>query len=251
MTDRRSWMSCVTTVVVAMLGIAPVAFAGSSAKPDARVADIVSRVLDAYGGEKALRAERGYHATGDQRAVQTDKAIHTQRWFGRPDRLFLDLAYPDHHEIRVTDGAKGWAGAGVDSLKAVSGIRLEAMRLQTVRLDTPLRLLEHVHELESRGTDKDGCEVLRLPVGPGLHVDYHVDLKTYRITSVTEGMTGPPSIEFTANYDDFRKVDGVLVPFRETTYAGDTETSTYQVISFEWNPKDLDRHLRPGASPAK
>jgi len=52
---------------------------------------------------------------------------------------------------------------------------------------------------------------------------------------------------FAADYDQFRKVDGVLVPFKEITYAGNTVTSTYQVIEFEWNPPNLDAALKPGS----
>jgi len=233
------------TVVVAMLGIAPGAFAGPSPKQDPHIADVVSRVIDAYGGEGALRAEHGYHATGDQVAEQTQTPIRAERWFERPDRLRLDLAYPDHHEIRLIDAAKGWSGSSIETLEPVHSVKLQAMRLQTARLDTPIRLQEHQAEIELRGTDDAGRTVLRLPLDTGLYVDYHIDRETDHIVRVTTGMSGPPSIEFIADYDDFRKVDGVLVPFKEVTYAGDTITSKYQVIRFEWNPKDLDRNVRP------
>jgi hypothetical protein len=225
---------------------APATRAGESTPKDPQVAKLVSQVIETYGGEKALRGALGYHASGNQWAVQGEKPIQVERWFGRPDRLRLELAYPDHHETRITDGAEGWTGSSVESLERANPMKLQAMRLQTARLDTPLRLLEHQNEIESLENDHDGRAVLRVPIDAGLYIDYHIHLRTHQITRVTTGMTGPPAMEFAADYDQFQKVDGVLVPFKEVTYAGGTITSQFQLNTLEWNPKNLDRDLRPG-----
>jgi hypothetical protein len=230
-------------LTVLLLGQA--AFAGQPKFPD--IATIVSRVIDTYGGEKALRSVHGFHEAGNQWATQSELPIRAERWFARPDRLRLELAYPDHHETRITDGALGWTGDSIESAEPAKALKLQAMRLQTARLDLPLRLLEQQDAIEQRGMDPQGRAVLRIPIDTGLHIDYHVDLKTWLITRMTMGMTGPPSMEFAADYEQFRKVDGVLVPFKEITYAGDTATSTYQVIEFEWNPANLDDALKPGS----
>ena len=222
--------------------------AAAAQKPEPGIADIVSRVVDAYGGEKAMRAMHGYYATGNQWAAQSDEPMRAERWFARPDRLRLDLDYPDHHEIRITDGDVGWLGSSPRDLAPAVPVRLLAMRLQTARLDLPLRLLEHRDEIEGRGADAEGRSVLRIPIDATLHIDYHVDPETWRITRVTTGMSHP-SLEFVADYDQFRTVDGVLVPFREVTYAGGTLTSKLQLTDFQWNPKDLEQRLRPAADP--
>jgi len=227
-------------------GESPAATTPPSQSQDPHIADVISHIIGAYGGEKALRSVQGYHASGEQLAVQIKKPIRVERWFGRPDRLRLELAYPDHHETRITDGTQGWAGSNIDSLEPANPMKLQAMRLQTARLDTPLRLLEHRDEVEMRDTDPEGRTVLRVPIDTGLYIDYHVDHKTYRITRVTTGMTGPPAMEFAADYDQFRTVDGVLIAFKEVTYAGGTETSVFQITGLEWNPKHLDGDLRPG-----
>jgi len=213
-------------------------------KPD--IAKIVSMVVDAYGGEKATRAMRGYHAVGEQWATQSEEPIQVERWFASPDRLRLELAYPDHHETRITSGDLGWSGDSIESITPSNPFKLQAMRLQTARLDLPLRLLDHRNEIEWRGKDDDGRTVLRLPIGKGLNIDYHVDMKTYRITRIVMGMAGPPPMDFAADYDEFHKVGGVLVPFKEITYAGDTVTSEYKTTRFEWNPPNLDAELKPG-----
>ncbi len=211
------------------------------------IEQVVSRVIQAYGGEKAMRAVHGFHASGNQWATQSEQPIRVERWFGRPDRLRLELAYPDHHETRITSGALGWSGSRVDDVESANPLKLQAMRLQTARLDLPLRLLEERDAIVWRGKDGEGRAVLRIPIDTGLHIDYHVDLTTYRITRMTMGMEGPPAMEFAADYDQFREIDGVLVPFKEITYAGSTVTSTCQMIDFEWNPDGLEVKLQPGS----
>lgn len=208
---------------------------------------LVARVIEAYGGEKALRAVNGYHASGDQVATQGNVKIKTERWFARPDRLCLDLAYPDHHEIRLTSGADGWSGSSMEALAPANAMKAQAMRLQTVRLDTPLRLLEHQGEIEARAADAKGRTVLRVPIDTGLYIDYHIDPKSGRIMHTTTGMADPP-MEFGTDYDDFKKVDGVLVPFGEVTYAGEMLTSKLKIKHFEWNPKDLEARLKAGTN---
>ena len=213
--------------------------------PRSDVPGWVAHVIEAYGGEKALRAVHGYHATGNQWAAQLDKPIHTDRWFARPDRLRLDLDYPDHHELRLTNGAEGWSGSTSDDLTPANAMKLQAMRLQTVRLDLPLRLVEQSDKIESREPDENGRIVLRLPIDEGLYIDYHIDPKTWLITHATTGM---PAMEFSADYDDFQKVNGVLVPYHEVVFAGTTMTSKFQVTSFEWDPKNLETQLTPAAA---
>lgn len=230
-------------LLVCILALPPAAHAEK--KPD--LAKIVAKVVDAYGGAEAMRAKQGYHASGEQWATQSEEPIKVERWFGRPDRLRLELAYPDHHETRITSGDLGWSGDSIESIAPSNPFKLQAMRLQTARLDLPLRLLEQQGEIEWRGKDHDGRAVLRLPIDKDLSVDYYVDTKTYRITRIVMTMSGPPAMDFSADYDDFKKVDGVLVPFKEITYAGNTVTSEYHTTAFEWNPVHLDAELQPGS----
>jgi hypothetical protein len=59
-------------------------------------------------------------------------------------------------------------------------------------------------------------------------------------------MEAPQPMEFAADYDGFKKVDGILVAMKETTYAGETLTSKLELKSFDWNPKDLEARLSAG-----
>ena len=244
------------TSILAVLGLCLLVAACSSdeAPPeesqpaDSRVGQAIAAIIDAYGGEQALRSVRGYHMKGSQLAVQGNATIQVERWFARPDRLRLELAYPDHHETRYTHGVQGWAGPSVNSLLPANPLKLQAMLLQTARFDPPLRLLDRQHEVEWRETDEKGRTVLRLPLSGDMYIDYHVNTTTHRIERVSMWMPGPPAMQFAADYDQFHAIDGMLIPFREVTYAGSTVTSRFQVTEFEWNPKDLDFALQRAAT---
>ncbi len=234
---RTFWITCLVLLA---------AMSASRAGQPAAVADVVAQVVKAYGGEKKLRSVTGYHASGEQWAAMSNQTIQAERWFGRPDRLRLKLAYPDHTEIRLTDGSAGWSGSSDDSLEPANPMKLMAMRLQSVRLDVPLRLLEQQANIQAMEADAVGRIVLRLTIEEGLHIDYHIDPNSFRITRAVTAMEAPQPMEFAADYDKFKKVDGILVAMKETTYAGETLTSKLELRRFDWNPKDLDTHLGAG-----
>jgi hypothetical protein len=238
--------TCLT--VLMLLVTATACGSGDNTPSDDSVSGVIASAIEAYGGEQALRNISGFHMKGIQLATQNQAMINVERWFAPPDRLRLELAYPDHHETRYTDGDQGWAGSSAEDVKAAHPLKLQAMRLQTARLDTPLRLLDRADEVERRDPDGQGRIVLRLSIGSSMYVDYHVNPDTYRIERISMWMPGPPEMIFSADYDMFHEIDGVLIHFREITFAGDTETSRFQVTEFEWNPDDLDSILRPGMS---
>ncbi len=197
---------------------------------------LVTQVLAAYGGEAALSAIHAYRAEGPLTAVQENKEAQVVRWFERPDRLRIEIRYPDKGELRITAGTRGWAGSDDRHLEPVEGSFLQSMRLQTVRLDLPIRLSEHESELSFQPDDDQGRRVLRLPLEGGLTVDYHVDPGSGHIEHTTMTMPGPPSISFESELSDFRYVHGVLFPYREDTAAGGTKTAVMRFESVDLNP---------------
>jgi hypothetical protein len=233
-------------MVAAVLTAAGCGSESSQSSTDPRVQPVVTAVIEAYGGEKALRSVRGYRMKGIQRAIQKGVTIRAERWFARPDRLHLELEYPDHHETRLTKGTEGWVGPSADALEPAHAVRLQAMRLQTARLDLPLRLLERLSDVQWRGSDDLGRQVLRLPLDDELYIDYQIDPGTHRIVKVTMWMPGPPAMEFAAEYGLFHMIDGVLVAFHEVTYAGASATSEFQTTEFEWSPSEQESKTKSG-----
>ncbi len=203
----------------------------------AEVHRIVGQVLEAYGGREILQGVDAYRAEGLLTAVQERKQGETVRWFERPDHLRIEIRYPDRGEVRIIRADRGWAGPDDLHLEPVEGAFLQSMELQAARLDLPLRLAERESTLVLLAPDDDGREVLRLPLGRGLTVDYHVDHDTHRVTRMEMAMPGPPAMAFQADLSEFRFVDGVLFPFREDTAAGKTPTATVRFRTVILNPE--------------
>ncbi len=202
----------------------------------AAVHALVEQVLTAYGGRENLGKIHAWRAEGPLTAVQREQQGETVRWFERPDRLRIEIRYPDRGEVRIVRGDRGWAGSDDRHLEPVEGAFLQSMELQTARLDLPLRLAEHESSLVVVKPDEDGRTVVRLAMDGGLALDYHIDPGSHRIERMVMSMPGPPPMSFEADLSEFRFVDGVLFPYREDTRAGDTKTAVTRYKKLELNP---------------
>lgn len=212
-----------------------------SADPEIR--KLVDRVLEAAGGEEAMREVDGYLAVGKLHAKHRNVLIRTRRWVKRPDCLLLELDYPGQPEWRLTLGELAWKGGSAETLKPATGAVVHSMRLQTARFDLPVRLRDVERAMILLEDDEEGRRVLSHDWGDGHVMEYHIDRESHHITHMAMHMDGPPAMTFAADYDDFRPVGGVMMPHREVTLAGPTVTSKVVLDTFILNPADLDEIL--------
>jgi hypothetical protein len=197
----------------------------------------VEEVIAAYGGEKRLAGVRSYRVEGVISAASDRSVGETVRWFERPDRLRVELRYPDRGEIRVTRGTRSRVGRDDRSLAEAPEPLGGALRLQATRLDLPIRLQEEEEALVLMPPDEAGRQVLRSLVDLGLTVDYHIDHETHRIEHVTlqvSDTAGP--ITFGIDLSEFRWVDGILFPFKEITSTNGERTAEVRIRRVEMNP---------------
>jgi hypothetical protein len=227
--------------VAALLAMAPrPAAAASSAAPDTAAAALIERIVRAYGGHGKLDKVHAYRLEGRIVAVQQGREGPTLRIFARPNRLRVELQYPDAPETRILDGTQGWRGAG-GPVEAVSGPLLDAMALQAARAGVPWILMERkddtqvVEALELRGRKLLGLECV---LEPGLTLRVYVNPVTAHV-EMSQGILerGRMRTAFETIYEDFRTVDGVLFAFREENYASGQHTGYTAIEKVEWNPK--------------
>lgn len=210
-----------TALVACLLAGAPVADRSGAIK-------LIDKVVAEYGGAKAIAAA---HALVQKGRVTTESrgAAALVRQFGRPDRLRVELKYPDNTEVRLLDGARGFRDGA-----PVSGPMRDAMLLQAARLDLPSLLDEARRRVGDLGVQQRGGVALRgllIPLGGGLELTAFVDERSGRIlrseSSVPAGPMG--RLEFWTNYSDFRRVNGVLFAFAEENFASGTRTGQTQL----------------------
>lgn len=203
----------------------------------AEIESVVSAVLAAYGGEANIRRVRAYRASGTITAIQDQTVGTTVRCYQRPDRLRVELRYPERGQVRVTRGDQGWAGRDDTQLTPAGSPFVESMRLQAAGLDIPLRLFEERAALVQRSDDAEGRRVLRSLLDRGLVLDYHIHPDTYRVEEVTLWMNGEASsLAVRVAMSEFRWVDGVLFPFKETVEANDQAAAEVRLREVELNP---------------
>ena len=203
--------------------------------------------MKAYGGEGNLRRVNSFRAEGVITAVVDRSVGETVRWFERPDRLRIELRYPERGEVRLTDGPRGWVGRDDRDLTPAPEPLLGAMRLQTARLDLLLRLKEEIATLVLMAPDGEGRPVLRGFLDEALTLDYHIDGKSHRVEHVTLRMAGAPEIvSFEVAYEGFRWVEGVLFPFKETTFTNGEKTAEVRIRNLELNPVMAPGLFGPG-----
>jgi hypothetical protein len=210
------------------------------------VRSLVRRCVAAYGGKPALARSAVVLEEGRVTSLlHPGESGRIGRAYVRPGKLRVETRFPSGPgEIRVLDGGKGWRDGEV-----VDGPRLAAMLLQAARVDLPALLSAWVDQVEDRGAaEVEGrrVRVLAVKPAPGLLVLADVDVGSGRIlrsrgSSVDPGMP----LAFETTYGDFRKVEGVLVPFVERNWANGRTTgeTVLEKVSF---PKRLpESHFRP------
>jgi hypothetical protein len=205
--------------------------------PDAGV--MIDRVIAAHGGAEALSAVTGYRMVGELRAVGRSAPIETRREFARPNRLRVEIAYPDAPELRLLDGANGWRKRS-GSVQPVSGMLLAAMILQAARADLPWILDARRDSVRVVGpVPRDGRSLvgLEFALGPTMLFRAYVDPETDRVVEslgilLAEGR----QVHFVTTYADFRAVEGVVFPFAEENFASGVHTGSTRLLTVEVNP---------------
>jgi hypothetical protein len=223
--------------------------AASSAAPPpggAAIGALVEKVVEAYGGKAALERFPVLVQEGEVVAHEARDVGRVLRIYERPRRLRVTISYPGSApEQRILDGAQGWRGG-----REVSGTPPHvAMLLQAARMDLPSSLSSGRERLLDEGTiERDGKKfrALTLPLGEGLAVTAEVDPESGRILRTVARMPGGVgNLEFVTAYSDFRKVSGVLVPFREENFVQGRHSGTTVLRSVEFLAEPPTGAFRP------
>jgi hypothetical protein len=218
---------------------------GSARAQDLPAADtVIDAVLAAYGGASRLAEVEGFRIEGQLVTHRHPTPVRTVRIFSRPDRLRVELHYPNIPETRWLDGDRGWRNQGAGA-QPVSGMLLSAMHLQAARTDLPWLLAAHRDDVRVIGPvqreDRTliGLEML---LGSSLLVRAYVDPHTYYVVE-TLGLlvTRGRGVSFETFYADFRMVDGIVFAFAEENRVSGTHTGSTRITRIDLNPA-----LNPG-----
>jgi hypothetical protein len=193
-----------------------------SAPPETAPLDaLVDQVLERYGGRAALeKASARLDEGTTSSSLHPGQVGRIRRVLDRRGSLRVEVRFPDGEgEVRILHRGRGTRN-GADVTGTAPHL---AMVLQAARLRLPLLLHEGRSRLVDLGLlEREGkvLRVVELPIGDGMLIQCGIDPVSLRIVRTAGQVPGPgPGLQFATEYDDFRRVNGVLVPFLEANFA--------------------------------
>jgi hypothetical protein len=213
---------------------------------------LLAKVLDAYGGAAALERVVAVEERGKVHALMrhAGQVGELRRVFQPPDRLRVEVAYPDgDREVRVVDGDHGWRDG-----EAVQGPMLAAMQVQAARLALPWLLHQRRAALEDEGeVERDGVALrqVAVPLAGGTALTVEIDPAAGHIvrSTGTISMASMGSMEFRTTYDDFRRVGEMVFAFHEGNYAAGRHTADTVLESVKLRGSVAPGTFAPGNAP--
>jgi len=223
-----------------VLGIVVLAPVGACAEP---IADALEQMIEAYGGEENVRKLDSMVQEWDLLALTRNQQGSDKRSVRLPEQLKVELTYPDKQETRVLNGDSGYAIFDDRAPTAASAMQTGAMRLQLMRLYSPLTLRDKHDAMEL--SNSDGYVVLTLREH-GLQTDYVVSADTWHIVKVMGKLSvNGAAMRFVTEYSDHAMVDGVLVHRRENKWVGSMNTAVLRLKNIEVDAEFDDEEFEP------
>lgn len=188
---------------------------------------LLQQIIVAYGGEENLRKLNSHIQEWDVVALTRGSHGTDTRQVRVPDQLKVELSYPDRKETRVVNGEVGYYTYHRAPPRLASQPQKDAMRLQLMRLYSPLVLRDKLGSLslETQGEFR----VITL-FEQGVRADYFINSATSRIEKVVGSLAmNGIEMQFRTEYSNFAFRDGVLVHLKENKFAGGVNTAVLQL----------------------
>jgi hypothetical protein len=237
-----------STIACTVILMAALAFSSCLHAPSRRDDPIAEKIIAAYGGRDRIAQVASLAAEGRIRAlVRGDEGIY-RRAQRRDGKLFVDIIYRYSSERRLLDGTRGYRGSP-NSMEEVSGPRYLAMVYQYDQLDLPYGLLDNsltLTELRSDTLNTQAVRVFLCRDRAGNEMEVFVNAENYRIVKCTGTFrmeTGVTSLS--AEFSDYRIVEGILFPFRVVNFANEQKISETEITGYLINPRIDDELFRP------
>jgi hypothetical protein len=229
---------------VILVALACLAIPDNAASQADDVQSVIAQVLEAYGGARlaevgALRLE------GDIYAFPRREDGRFIRIVEGPGRLKTLLHYPSNTEARILRDERGWRGPTPGTVVEVSGPMLQAMTLQSARAGIPW-IVAGLRSVLRITAQSENTVVLTAELSEQLLLRFFIDTRSHQVRrSESDVRMGSRTIPFSTDYSDFRTIDGIVVAFREDTYASGVHTATSTVQHVVLNPQVAEL-LLPG-----
>lgn len=201
-------------------------FALSAQAEDLNKEAVIDKMIEVYGGEALLVYVSSYDQIwAIDRKVDNKQGID-YRQVTLPDYLSTKLVYEDKTEVRTLVKDKGIKILDGKQIEP-KGPMLDSMKLQLMRLYTPVVLKQKIKDI-TLSSDDTNYE-LSLPNGTIL-TRYFVSKKSFLIEKVIGKLQmGKESMEFKTLYQDYKNINGLMLAHTEVKYASDINTAVLKL----------------------
>jgi len=204
---------------------------------------VLEQIISAYGGEENLHKLDSQIQEWAVVALMGNRHGSDVRTIRIPDQLKVELTYPGKTETRIVNGEASHVIYGRAPAKIAVQPQRDAMRLQLMRLYSPL-VLRNRRDSLTLAAEGESC-ALSL-VENGVRVDYLINTNNWHIERVvgTLAINGS-EIQFLTEYSDFTFRDGVLVHERENKFAAGVNTAIVRLIRITLDAELKDTDFLP------
>ena len=204
---------------------------------DERAEQVLAAAIKAQGGTESISGRQTIYikySIKNFEAPEIETGTITV-WFKRPLKIRQEVVYPHKKEIRVFDGERAWFDLGKGAV--LMGPLMARMMERGVReLDSPLLYTEGNLTYLSVAKDPKGRMTQKLSWRyQGYARDIMVDMATNRVLVIGEFDTPAGAISRMKIFDDYRPVQGMLLPFHQETFRNDQRYSETDVIEAKFN----------------
>jgi photosynthetic reaction center cytochrome c subunit len=211
---------------------------------------IFDKYIQALGGAQRLANFAGFTATGTYSGYETGLGpVPLEVYAKAPNQRTLVLKMPEEDAIRVYDGTNGWA-VGPERpvpLTTLTGPNLIGARLDAI-VSFPTGIQREFTQWKTGSTvikDREVAVAQGTKAGQAYPVNFYFDAETgllVRMVRWNDTAVGPVATE--VDYDDYRDVAGVKVPFHmQMLWTGGN--STIELSEVRPTVPDAARFARP------
>ena len=207
---------------------------------DAPSRDLVEKIVQAYGGAQLIERMTALSAEGEIDAFARGTHGTYKRFFQRPRLLRVETSYPGMTETRVLNGQLAWRVNDLEVIKGDTGPSRQAMIYQYKQLDLPFGLLKGRYNLRFAGEEAVSDQLTQVlevwdDEGPAMRVN--VDTTAHFIVKVTGVLqSGAKTMSLSAEFSDFRLIDGTPLPFHINHFAAGIAISETVITRYALNP---------------
>jgi hypothetical protein len=207
------------------------------------VRTVLDRLIHTYGGESNLGKMDNMTQKWDLVAMMGNRHGTDTRSIRAPSQLRVELSYPKKFETRILNGDSAQVIFKGKAAEEVSGIQRDAMRLQLMRLYSPLMLRK---KIDSVSLIEEGDLLALSLVENGVHVHYLINKENWQIEKVAGVLLmNGNEVQFLTEYSDFAVVEGVLVHHKENKFAAGVNTAMLQLRQITFDAQLDDSRFKP------